>query len=75
MLIEATLAELKRGETVDRPALERKWREHERQFSDTSAGSYATQSRGDYFTLSRALFKKHHSMALKTEASAGHGKK
>jgi len=69
MLLEATLAELKRGKTVDRAELEKKWREHEKQFADTAAGNYANQSNSDYFALSRALFKKYCPMMPKTTAS------
>jgi alpha-N-acetylglucosaminidase len=62
MLIEATLAELKGGKSVDRAELEKSWREHERKFAGTAADNYAYQPGGDYFALSRALFKKYYPM-------------
>ena len=69
-LIEATLAELKGGRTVDRTVLERKWRAHEKHFADTAAGSYAHRPNGDCFALSRALFKKYGQMMPKSIASS-----
>ena len=59
MLIEATLAELKGGMPVDRPALEKQWRGHDLKFAMTANGHYATKPHGDFFALSRALYKKY----------------
>ena len=44
MFIDATLAELKGGMPVDRPALEKQWREHDLKFATTAGGDYATQA-------------------------------
>jgi len=66
MLIEATLAELKGGKAVDRIELEKKWREHEKRFVDTAAGNYSHLPSGDYFALSRALFKKYYPMVSRS---------
>ncbi|HTY87691.1 MAG TPA: alpha-N-acetylglucosaminidase [Candidatus Acidoferrum sp.] len=63
MLIDATLAELNQGKPVDRPALEKQWREHDLEFARTADGEYATAPHGDYFTLSHALYKKYASQA------------
>jgi alpha-N-acetylglucosaminidase len=70
MLIDATLAELKEGKIIDRVALERKWREHEKQFADASAGNYTLQPSGDSFVFSRALFKKYSPMLPGTKGSS-----
>lgn len=58
MLIDATLAELKGGKPVDRPALEKQWRNHDLKFATTANGDYATKPRGDFFAMSCALYKK-----------------
>jgi len=63
LFINATLAELKEGKPVDRPALERQWREHDLKFARTVNGNYATVPDGDYFALSRALYKKYAPLA------------
>jgi len=59
MFIEATLAELREGKAVDRAALEKSWREHEKQFATTAGGNYVHQPRGDCFSMSRALYRKY----------------
>jgi len=59
MFIDATLAELKDGTPVDRPALEKQWRDHDLKFATTANGDYATKPHGDFFALSRALYKKY----------------
>jgi alpha-N-acetylglucosaminidase len=58
ILVEATLAELKGGKSVDRAALEKKWREHEKTFAITTGSLYARQP-GDSFAMSRKLFRKY----------------
>jgi alpha-N-acetylglucosaminidase len=65
MLIEATLAELRGGKAVDRAVLEKTWREHEKQFATTTSGNYARQPSGNYFAMSRALYKKYSPMVQK----------
>ena len=72
ILIDATLAEMKGVKTVDRAALEKKWRGLEKQFADTAVSNYAHQPSGDYFALSRRLFKKYYPMLPKAPASSGH---
>ncbi len=62
MFIDATLAELKGGTLVDRPALEKQWRNHDLEFA-TTAGDYATKPHGDFFASSRALYKKYAPLA------------
>ncbi len=64
MLIDATLAALKDGKPVDREALEKQWREHDLKFAASAGGRYAAKPRGDYFKMSRALFKKYASAAM-----------
>ena len=67
-LIDATLAELKGGKPVDRQALEQQWREHDLKFATTTRGHYAVTPHGDFFTMSRALYKKY---APRTTAKDG----
>ncbi len=69
MFIDATLAELKEGKPVDRPALERQWREHDLKFVTTANGHFATVPHGDYFALSRALYKKYALLAASSPLS------
>ena len=59
VLIDATLAELKGGKPVDRQALEQQWREHDLKFATTTRGHYAVTPHGDFFAMSRALYKKY----------------
>ena len=61
--IDATLAELKGGIPVDRPALEKQWRSHDLEFATTAGGDYATRPHGNFFALSRALYKKYAPLA------------
>jgi alpha-N-acetylglucosaminidase len=61
LLIEATAAELKGGKAVDRVALEKNWRQHEKQFADAAADKYSNRPAGDCFALSRTLFQKYRS--------------
>lgn len=63
LLIEATVSELENGKAVDRSALERKWREHERNFAENAATRYPSEPSGDCFALSRALFRKYSPIA------------
>jgi alpha-N-acetylglucosaminidase len=63
MLIDATLAELKGETPVDRPALEKQWRNHDLKFAMTANGDYATEPHGDFFAFSRALYKKYAPLA------------
>lgn len=57
ILIDATLAELKGGMPVDRPALEKQWRNHDLKLAMTANGDFATEPHGDFFVLSRVLYK------------------
>jgi alpha-N-acetylglucosaminidase len=59
LLIDATLAELKGGKPVDRKALEKQWREHDLKFATTVRGHYAAKPHGNFFEMSRKLFKKY----------------
>ena len=59
MLIDATLAELKGGKPVDRQVLGKEWREHDLKFATTAGGHYAALPHGDFFAMSRNLFKKY----------------
>jgi alpha-N-acetylglucosaminidase len=59
LLIDATLAELKGGKPVDRQALQKQWREHDLNFARTANGHYAAKPHGDFFGMSRKLFKKY----------------
>ncbi|MBN1567741.1 MAG: alpha-N-acetylglucosaminidase C-terminal domain-containing protein [Acidobacteria bacterium] len=59
MLLDATLTELKGGKPADRAVLEKKWREHEKQFATTTGGNYASRPNGNCFAMSRALYKKY----------------
>jgi alpha-N-acetylglucosaminidase len=63
MLIDATLAELKGETPVDRPALEKQWRNHDLKFAMTANGDYTTEPHGDFFAFSRALYKKYAPLA------------
>lgn len=63
MLIDATLAELKGETPVDRPALEKQWRNYDLKFAMTANGDYATKPQGDFFAFSRALYKKYAPLA------------
>lgn len=63
MLIDATLAELMDGNPMDRPALEKQWRNHDLKFAMTANGDYSVKPHGDYFALSRALYKKYAPLA------------
>ena len=63
ILIDATLVELKGGAPVDRPALEQQWRTHDLKFATTANGDYATRPHGNFFALSRALYKKYAPLA------------
>jgi hypothetical protein len=63
LLIDATLAELKGGKPVDRRALEKQWRAHDLKFATSANGDYATKPHGDFFALSRALYKKYAPLA------------
>ncbi len=63
ILIDATLVELKGGAPVDRPALEKQWRNHDLKFATTANGDYATRPHGNFFALSRALYKKYAPLA------------
>jgi len=63
MLIEATLNELRHGQAVDRAVLEKKWRKHEKQFATTTSGNYASQPSGNYFAMSRELYRKYSACA------------
>ncbi len=67
LLIDATLAELKSGKPVDRQALENQWREHNLKFATSTGGHYAAKPHGDFFAMSRALYKKY--AALTTAGS------
>jgi hypothetical protein len=68
MLIDATLAELKGGPPVNRTALEKQWRDHDLKFATTADGDYATKPRGDFFIMSRALYKKYAPLAGSSHA-------
>ena len=59
LLIDATLAELKGGKPVDRPALQKLWRDQDLQFASSVGGRYTTKPHGDSFSMSRALYKKY----------------
>lgn len=59
MLIDATLVELKGGPAVNYSELQKKWREHDSQFARTVGGNYSTEPKGDFYDMSRALFKKY----------------
>jgi alpha-N-acetylglucosaminidase len=59
LLINAQLAELNGGKSLDRPALQKQWREHDWEFASSAGGHYAVKARGDSFSMSRALFKKY----------------
>ena len=59
LLINATQAELNGGKPVDRPALQKLWRDHDRQFASSAGGHYPVKPRGDAFSMSRALYKKY----------------
>ena len=59
LLIDATLAELKGGKPVDRQALEKQWREHDLKFATTAGSHYAARPSGDFFVMSRELFRKY----------------
>jgi len=72
MFIDAAFAELKGGKAVDRAALERMWREHEKKFANSVDSDYARQPAGDYFAMSRMLFKRYFPMVPKAAASSGH---
>lgn len=63
MLIDATLTELKGGAAVDRPALEKRWREHDWKFAATAGGDYATEPHGDFYSMSRDLFRQYAPLA------------
>ena len=63
LLIDATLVELKGGKPVDRQALEKQWREHDLEFAMTAGGHYTTRPSGDFFVMSRELFKKYAPLA------------
>jgi alpha-N-acetylglucosaminidase len=59
MLIDATLVELNGGKPVDRPALEKRWRDHNVNFATSAGGHYAVKPSGDFFAMSQELFKKY----------------
>ncbi|MGD0745400.1 MAG: alpha-N-acetylglucosaminidase [Verrucomicrobiota bacterium] len=59
LLIDAALAELQGEPPLDLPALEKQWREHNLKFATTAGGHYATKPHGDFFAMSRALYKKY----------------
>jgi alpha-N-acetylglucosaminidase len=59
LLIDVTLAELKSGKPVDRQTLKKQWREHDLKFARTAGGHYSARPRGDFFDMSRKLFKKY----------------
>jgi len=63
LLIDATLEELKDGKPVDRRLLIKQWRDQETRFARTAGGRYAGQPEGDYFSMSRNLFKKYTPLA------------
>ena len=63
MFIDAKLSELKGGPPVDRQALEKQWRDHDLKFATTAGGHYATKRYGDFFAMSRALYKKYAPLA------------
>jgi alpha-N-acetylglucosaminidase len=63
MLIDATLAALKDGKPVNREALEKQWREHDLKFAADGGAHYAAKPRGDFYDMSRKLFKKYASEA------------
>jgi alpha-N-acetylglucosaminidase len=59
LLIDATMNELNGGKPVDRKALAKQWRDQETKFARTAGGDYAGQPEGDYFSMSRNLFRKY----------------
>jgi alpha-N-acetylglucosaminidase len=59
MLVDATLTELREVKSVDRRALQGRWRRHELNFASVAGSSYATSPREDAFTVSRELFQKY----------------
>jgi alpha-N-acetylglucosaminidase len=69
IFIDAVLAELNGGKPVDRTALEKQWREHDLKFAMTANGDYASAPHGDYFALSRELYKKYAPLANSDPAS------
>jgi hypothetical protein len=71
MLVDAVLVELQGGKTVDRIALEKKWREHEKQFANAANHNFAGQPAGNYFALSRELFKKYSPLVAKLATPTG----
>jgi len=72
MLIDATLVELEGGKPVDPGALKKKWREHDLKFATTAGGHYATKPHGDFFALSRELYKKYAPLAAGSSLPTDH---
>jgi alpha-N-acetylglucosaminidase len=65
LLIDATLTELKGGPAVNSSELQKKWREQDLRFARMTGGNYATEPKGDFYAMSRALFEKYEPFAVK----------
>lgn len=63
MFIDATQAELDGGKPVDHAALEQQWRAHDVKFATSAGGHYAAKPHGDFYAMSRDLYKKYSSLA------------